>query len=224
MNLLGIDTATAASAAAVLRADGQSFESPPGVERLSQRPAHASELLPAVAACLQEAGLGFEDLDGVAVGVGPGSFTGLRIGIATARGLAHAHGLGMHPVSSLAALAAGVEDRPVLALIDARRGELFAGIYEAGAALREPWVDTPEAVAEAARSAGIGALAVGDGSLRFRELLEAAGIEVAATDSGLHVPRATWVCRLGSRVQPQPPGRVLPHYLRAPDAIPTSDR
>ena len=224
MNLLGIDTATAASAAAVLRADGEVFETPPAADRLWQRPAHAAELLPAVAACLRDAGLGFEDLDGVAVGVGPGGFTGLRIGIATARALAHAHGVPVHPVSSLAALAAGVDDRPALALIDARRGELFAGLYRAGTELREPWVDTPEAVAEAARSSGVAPLAVGDGSLRFRGLLEAAGIEVAATDSELHVPRATWVCRLGSRVEPQPPGRVLPHYLRAPDAIPTSDR
>jgi tRNA threonylcarbamoyladenosine biosynthesis protein TsaB len=224
VNLLGIDTSTAASSAAVLRADGRAFEQVPPVERLEQRPGHARELLPAVEETMAAAGIGFGDLAAVAVGIGPGSFTGLRIGIATARALAHAHGLSTRPVSSLAALASGVEGRPALALIDARRGELFAGLYEDGRELRAPWVASPERVVESVQAHGRAPLAVGDGSLRFRGLLEAAGIEVAPMDSGLHVPRATWICAIGSLVAPEPPETVLPHYLRAPDAIPTSDR
>ena len=98
MNLLGLDTSTAASAAAVLRADGEAFEagSAPGGPR-----AHAQELLPAAAEAMEAAGLDWPELDAIAVGVGPGRFTGLRIGIATARALATAAGCELRPVSSL---------------------------------------------------------------------------------------------------------------------------
>src|SRR6185295_15261498 len=112
--------------------DGQGFEVRPEPARLAEPPAHASELMPAVHEALERAALGFGDLDAIAVGVGPGGFTGLRIGIVTARALASSAGLELHPVSSLAALAAGAGERRVLALIDAKRGELFAALYEGG--------------------------------------------------------------------------------------------
>ena len=90
MNLLGFDTATAACAVCVVRGDGEAFDETPPAERLADAPAHATELMPAVARALGRAELAFGDLDALAVGVGPGGFTGLRIGIATARGLATA--------------------------------------------------------------------------------------------------------------------------------------
>ena len=126
MSLLGFDTSTAASSACVLRSDGVAFELTPAPERLSRPPAHASELMPAVAEVMDRAGLGWDDLEAIAVGVGPGAFTGLRIGVTTARALAHAAGLPLRPVSSLAALAAGIDADERLAVIDAKRGELFA--------------------------------------------------------------------------------------------------
>ena len=107
MSLLGLDTSTAASAAAVLRDDGREFELRPPSARLLEPPAHARELMPAVRTAMERAGLGFGDLGAIAVGVGPGGFTGLRIGIVTARALARAAGLELRPVSSLAALAGG---------------------------------------------------------------------------------------------------------------------
>jgi len=219
VTLLGIDTSTPASAACVLRA-GESFEVVPEPARLLERPAHARELLPAVADAMARAGLGFGDLDAIAVGLGPGSFTGLRIGIATARALASAAGLELRPVSSLDALAAGmgVDEEPRLALIDARRGELFAALHDpAGEALWPPFVAAPEAVAERVRQAGFEVRAAGDGSIRFRGVLEAAGISVDPDESGSHVVRALHVCRLAQAVPGQPPDAVLPDYLRAPD-------
>ena len=218
MTLLGIDTSTSASSACVLRDDGESFEVAPESQRLAAGPAHARELMPAIADVMERAGVGFEELEAIAVGVGPGTFTGLRIGIATARALAGASGLQLRPVSSLAALAEGIDAELRLPLIDARRGELFAALYDTGGVVWEPFVATPEAVAERARKAGPGLRAAGDGSIRFRGVLEAAGIGVDADKSRSHVVRALHVCRLAQTLPGEPPETVLPDYLRAPDA------
>jgi tRNA threonylcarbamoyladenosine biosynthesis protein TsaB len=223
MNLLGLDSSTAASAACVLRDDGVAFEAIPDVGELAAGPAHSRDLLTRAAECLDRAGLDFAGVDAVAVGTGPGTFTGLRVGIATARALAQAHGLELRPVSSLAALAEGIDADVRLPLIDARRGELFAALHDAGGAtLIEPFVATPEAVLERVRESGLDPLAAGDGSLRFRGLLETAGVRVADRESQAHVVRALYVCRLGAGTEPVAPETVLPTYLRLPDAKPRS--
>jgi len=218
--LLGLDTSTAASTAAVLRADGQGFEVRPAPARLAEPPAHASELMPAVHEALERAALGFGDLDAIAVAVGPGGFTGLRIGIVTARALASSAGLELHPVSSLAALAAGAGERRVLALIDAKRGELFAALYEDGEERWPPFAARPEVLAERLQAAALNPLAVGDGSVRFRDELEAAGARVAPAESGSHTVSALQVCRLAIGTAPVPAEAVVPDYLRTPDAKP----
>ena len=226
MSLLGIDTSTAASAACVVRADGEVFEVAPDPAALAARPAHASELMPAVADVMKRAGLDYADLEAIAVGVGPGTFTGLRIGIATARALATANGLQLRPVSSLAALAAGIEAEPaeahlLLPVIDAKRGEVFAAEYARGGERRwGPLALRPEELAKRVRPAGAAPLAAGDGSLRFRGVLEAAGISVMPDESRAHVVRALHVCRLAAAVRGVAPQAVLPDYLRAPDAKP----
>jgi tRNA threonylcarbamoyladenosine biosynthesis protein TsaB len=218
--LLGLDTSTAASAAAVLRADGRGFDVRPAPSRLSEPPAHARELLPAVGEALGRAGLGFGELDAIAVGVGPGGFTGLRIGIVTARSLAASSGRELRPVSSLAALAGGAGEGRILALIDAKRGELFAALYEDGEERWPPFAARPGAVAERLRSEALNPLAVGDGSVRFRDELEAAGARVAPAESGSHTVSALQVCRLAIATAPVPAEAVVPDYLRPPDAKP----
>jgi tRNA threonylcarbamoyladenosine biosynthesis protein TsaB len=219
--LLGIDTSTSASVACVLREDGESFEVAPEPERLAAGPAHARELMPAVAEVMERAGTDFRELEAIAVGVGPGTFTGLRIGIATARALAGSAGLTLRQVSSLAALAEGIDAELRLPLIDARRGELFAALHPAdGEPIWPPFVAAPEAVAERVREAGLVVQAAGDGSIRFRGVLEAAGIGVDADESRSHVVRALHVCRLAQAVPGEPPEAVLPDYLRTPDAKP----
>ncbi len=223
MTIVGFDTSTAASSACVLRADGQVFEHVPPPERLAEPPGHSRELLPAVADLMERAGVTWADVDGVAVGAGPGTFTGLRIGVATARALATAARLPVHPVSSLAALAAaaGADEPRVLALIDAKRGELFAALFEGGKQVVEPFAARPEQLEERAGRELAGAVAVGDGSLRFRENLEAAGVRVPPDGSELHVVRALHVCRLAAEVPAQQPEAVLPTYIRDPDAEPS---
>lgn len=242
MSLLGIDTSTAASAACVVRADGEVFEVAPDPAALTARPAHASELMPAVADVMERAGVDYADLEAIAAGVGPGTFTGLRIGIATARALASANGLRVRPVSSLAALAAGIEaaagDAPsLLPVIDAKRGEVFAAEYAPGGDRQwGPLALCPEELAKRvaegagaraaggpagqARTASQPTLAAGDGSVRFRRVLEAAGISVMPDESRAHVVRALHVCRLAAGVPGVAPQAVLPDYVRAPDAKP----
>jgi tRNA threonylcarbamoyladenosine biosynthesis protein TsaB len=210
VNVLGFDTSTAATTACVLREDGEAFEFEPAVARLFERPAHASELMPAIDGLMREAGLGFSELDALAVGTGPGGFTGLRIGIATAHGIAQATGLAIRPVLSLDALAAGIEAEHAFPLIDARRKEVYAP---------GPFVGS---IDDAIARAPEGALAAGDGSIRFREALESAGIRVAPGDSRTHLVKSLYICRLAATVQPAPPESVVPCYLRAPDAKPPS--
>ena len=218
MNLLGFDTSTAATSACLLRDDGQAFETNPSDERLLGPPAHARELMPSVARVLREANLTYADLDTIAVGVGPGTFTGLRIGVATARALAQAEQIPVHPVSSLAALARGIDADYRLPLIDAKRGEVFAALYRGDEELWPPFAAAPEHVIQQVREAGLTVVAAGDGSLRFREVIEAGGIAIGP--AGAHAVRGLHICRLAERFPAVPPEAVLPNYLREPDAKP----
>ena len=218
MKVLGFDTSTAATGACLLRDDGEAFEVIPSEEQLTGPPGHARELMPAIAKVMADAGLRYPDLDGIAVGVGPGTFTGLRIGVATARALAHAHDIPVHAVSSLAALAGGIEAEHRLPLIDAKRGELFAALYSGDEEVWPPFAATPAALIERVREAAVTVKAAGDGSLRFREELEAGGI--ALGPAGAHAVRGLHICRFAARVPAVPPEALLPNYLREPDAKP----
>lgn len=168
----------------------------------------AGRILLAVDAVLAEAGVGRRELDGVIVGVGPGSFTGLRIGIATALGLSHGLGIPVTGVSSLAALAAGAPG--AVAAVDARRGEVF---------VQEPdRVQRTIAAVDLARELAPHVTVVGEGALRYREELEAAGAEVPPAAEPRHRLRVDSYPGL-ARFDGTP---VEPLYLRAPDAIPTA--
>ena len=222
MNILGLDTSSAASATCLLRSDGAAFEHRPDPAELGAPPAHARDLLLAVERVRQGAEVDWGEVGALAVGVGPGMFTGLRIGVATARALAQARAIPVRPVSSLRALAAGIEARVALPLIDARRGELFAALYRDGEELWSPLAASPEAIVERLAEGGLRPRAAGDGSLRSREALEAAGVEVAPGDSPEHVVRALHVCRLAAGSPDASPEAVMPMYLREPDARPLS--
>jgi tRNA threonylcarbamoyladenosine biosynthesis protein TsaB len=225
VTIVGFDTSLPVTAACVLRADGEAFTTPPpSPERLLGRPGHSAELLPVLAELLEQAEVDWREVRALAVGVGPGTFTGLRIGVATARGLAHGLGIGISPVSSLAALAAGLEDaadgRPRLPLIDARRRQVFASLYE-GTRPEPEWgplaLDPDDLFARLA-DLDPAPLAAGDWALESRSDLEVAGAIVPPADSGLHAVNALHVCRLAEAIEPLPPERVRPTYVRLPDA------
>jgi tRNA threonylcarbamoyladenosine biosynthesis protein TsaB len=214
VNVLGLDTATSSTAVALARADGWLREARDEVAP-GERPRHARCLLALAAELLREAGLEWGEIERIAVGVGPGGYTGLRIGLATARGVAMAHGAQLVGVGTLRALAEPLRERAAVAVLDARRGEAFVAVYRAGEELLAPCVCRPSALAGLARAGGGEALAIGGGALRFREFLERGGVPVAPTESHLHRVSAGAICRLAAS------GSVtaaVPDYLRLADA------
>ena len=146
--VLGMDTATGVLAVAVA-VDGEVLRETATGPGEDGRPRHSALLLREVEACVELAG-GWGRIDRIAVGVGPGSFTGLRIGISTARALAQARSLPLAPVGTLAALAAGIREgagdtaAQALPVLDARRGQVFAALHGPdGEELWEPAVLAP---------------------------------------------------------------------------------
>jgi tRNA threonylcarbamoyladenosine biosynthesis protein TsaB len=222
--IAGLDTATDDVSVAVVR-DGEVVD-----ERLvpkpdGGRPRHAEALLVELEAAAGVAG-GWDSVDRLAVGVGPGSFTGLRVGLATARAIAQALCKPVVPVGTLAALAAGIaegggEGRPRLAVLDGRRGEAFAALFgPGGREIWEPLVAKPADLGERVKTLPDSPLAGGSGALRFRGELEAAGVEVLPDSSEAHRVWARNVCRLAA----DGPLSPQPIYLRPPDAQVWLDR
>ncbi|HTP23338.1 MAG TPA: tRNA (adenosine(37)-N6)-threonylcarbamoyltransferase complex dimerization subunit type 1 TsaB [Solirubrobacteraceae bacterium] len=231
MRILAFDTATPSTTVALSGA-GEVVYMARDDPRPGQRPGHATRLLPLTAAVLKRAGIGWDGVDRIAVGLGPGTFTGLRIGIATARALARARDIPLVGVSTLQSLAlAGPEARPsaagldaVFAVLDARRGEVFAASWridealEFDNALLLPKAFAPQALAELISPLGEAALAIGDGAIAFRGVLERSGAFIPDDDSQLHRVTATNHCRLAASLRASAADEVRPDYLRAPDA------
>jgi tRNA threonylcarbamoyladenosine biosynthesis protein TsaB len=243
VRILGFDTATRATTVALLNTDTDEALERRDDPEAGARPRHTTRLMALVVEVLDAAGADWPDVDRIAVGIGPGTFTGLRIGVATAHALARARDIPLVGVSSLHALARGAVSAPeraetltapegaanaeqaVMAVLDARRGEVFAAGWSAAdvahaeaAHLLEPSALAPEALAEVITAAGGTWLAVGDGAIEFREALEASGARIPERDSGRNRVSAVEHCRLASRLAPGAPEGVRPEYLRLPDA------
>ncbi len=194
--ILSFDTATDVATACV-SSDGEVL----GESATTGRSVGAQRLLDDVHGLLERAGLAPGDVGMVVAGTGPGTFTGLRIGLATARALGFALDVPVRGVSTLAALRH--PDEVDVACIDARRGEVFC----AGPGI-EPRAIEPAALAALLPA---GATVAGDGAVRYRDVLE--GARIPPDDSPLHVPHARHHAAL--HVGAGPPE---PCYLRAPDA------
>ncbi|HEX7914294.1 tRNA (adenosine(37)-N6)-threonylcarbamoyltransferase complex dimerization subunit type 1 TsaB [Rudaea sp.] len=224
MNLLAIDTATEACSAA-LGFDGKIIER----SELAPR-RHAELILPMIASLLAEAGLARRDLDGIAVGRGPGAFTGVRLAISVAQGLALGLDLPVVPVSSLAALAldaphAAHRDEPILAVIDARMGEVYTGTFRRTAdglveaisdeavGPAEKWILPKNPQMDNARWS-----VVGSGWDAYRDALTARLPAPPAFADGKRYPQAHAVLRLATprfaRGEGSAPEAALPVYLR----------
>lgn len=226
MIVLGLDTSTPATVVGLRLADGttlQARDDPGG----SERPGHATRLLPLANGLLHEAGLEWSAITRIAVGVGPGTFTGLRIGVATARGLSQSLEIELVGVSSLTTLsyAARVEkpdETGLLAVIDARRNEVFVAAYDGDveAVASHTLVPTEMSglLTRAEASTGLARwMAVGDGATRYRDAIECLGVVVPDGSSSLHRIDACSLCELGE-LAPRGGVDVVPDYLRRPDA------
>jgi tRNA threonylcarbamoyladenosine biosynthesis protein TsaB len=213
MNLLAIDTALDRCSVGVARAGGPAVLVSETIGR-----GHAERLFGMVAAAMAEAGLAFADLDRIAVTVGPGSFTGVRVGVAAARGFAlvlarPAVGIGtLEAIAEEARSLAG--DVPVLAALDARHGEVCAQAFGPGGT---PWSEPTAGPAEAfAREVGAGMVLAGSGARAVAAALSPPGTPVVHQATA---PDIAAVTRLGlAAAEPSHPPRPL--YLRPPDARP----
>lgn len=209
MRVLAIDTALDAAQAAVLEGDVVL-----ALRSESMTRGHQERLAPMVQAVMAAAGLGFDALDRIGVTVGPGSFTGLRVGLAFAKGLSLARRLPCVGVGTLEALAASAGDGRVAAAVDARQERVYLQLFRDATALDDP-----------------GMLDIREAHLRIEALrcegpVRIVGPGAVLLDAGTHafgVPDPAALGRLIARAA-EPTGRPQPLYLRAPDARTIAER
>jgi tRNA threonylcarbamoyladenosine biosynthesis protein TsaB len=221
MLILGIESATAQVGCAIGGHEGVLASA-----HSSRAKRHAEILTPQIDFVRKQARVELREISVVAVDIGPGLFTGLRVGIASGMALAHALGVPMIGVVSLDLLAFPVRfsNRLIVAAIDARRGEIFHAFYRAvpGGVQRmsEYSVGTPDDLASEILARGEECLMVGDGALRYREAYEGLRrVEIA--DHGFAYPSASALVQLSHaqalREEFVKPWEIKPLYLRKPD-------
>ena len=222
MLILGIDTATPQVSVAVGGHEGvlSSVHSARGKQ-------HAESLTPAIQFACRQARIDLSEIGVVAVDLGPGLFTGLRVGVAAAKAMAHALRVPMIGVTSLDLVAFPVRfaSRLIVASVDARRGELFYAFYRQVPGgiqrLSEQVVGTPDDLASELLASGEECLLVGDGALRYREVFDGLN-KVEIVDEELQYPSAASLVMLAHaqalREQFVKPWELAPLYLRKPDA------
>ncbi len=228
--MVAIETATETVAVAVRTGAGVQAEL-----ALTGRRRHVETLTPALEHLLGQTGLVPADLGVVAVDVGPGLFTGLRVGVAAAKGLAQSLGVGVVTATSLDVLVVGAAAAGhrglVLACVDARRGEVFAAVRDvaagpdaaAGAELLAAGLFAPDALSAALEALGGAAVvAVGDGAQRYADVLgKVEGLRVVAPALSFPPPAALLELartELEAGESPVEPARVVPLYMREADA------
>ena len=217
MNILALDTSMGACSAAVLRTNGP--ERALFVRQEAMARGHAEALMPMVAETMAEACLPFAELDVIAATTGPGSFTGVRIAIAAARGLVLVTGAGLFGTDSLTVMAKAAEHlaEPFAVAVDARRGMLYFGLYDGDARkLEGPLLLSPADAAQ--RLPATLRRAVGSGAASLAEAAAGRGLRVAASFAELQ-PSAAALAQIAYESGETSP-TLKPLYLRPPDAKP----
>lgn len=218
MLILGIDTSTSRLSLA-LRRGGTTLVEKSVVPHRRQ----AEAILPELSALLAEAGMAARGLQGVAVGLGPGSFTGLRVGAAVAQGLGQSLNLPVAGVSSFLAVAAAGGAETTLVVADARQEMLYAGLYaRRGGTWEALWPESLLSAAEtAARLPRAGVTLSGPGAEMFAGALAQAGAVLASAPDAQRFPDAAVIARLAEPALlagGERPEAVVPHYLRRTQA------
>ena len=217
MFILAIDTALDACAAGILDTRTSTLVAH---ESLPMQRGHAEALMPLIARVMAGSGIGFADLDRVAVTTGPGSFTGLRVGLSAARGIGLAAGKPVVGITTLTAYAAPVVSRdaghPVISAIDARHDHLYYQVVSSdGGSLVRPRVAPIDEVLEAAQFGAPHIVGNAADILAARWPADAPPVQVDPQPA----PEIAWVGWLGAAVNPET-ALARPYYLRAPDAKP----
>jgi tRNA threonylcarbamoyladenosine biosynthesis protein TsaB len=226
VRVLAFDTATRATSVAL--DDVELRDDPP----VGVRPRHTTRLMPLIVEVLERTSTEFSELDRIAVGIGPGTFTGLRIGVTTARSLSRSRGIplvGVSTLESLALNAVGGESparqtpalEAVVAVLDARRQEVFAAAWELAEPRRQllaPAAFAPEELARRLAGFAPRTLAIGEGAVEFRAVLERAGVLIPADGSTLNRVTAVNQARLARTLAGTDTNEIRPDYLRLPDA------
>lgn len=208
MHVLAVDTSTPATSAGIVEVTTDTVV-PVATRSVVDARAHGEQLAPLITLALSEAGIGVGELGAIVAGLGPGPFTGLRVGLVTAASMGHALGLPTYGVCSLDAFGAGTTGR-VLAATDARRKEVYWAVYADGSRVEGPAVDKPVDVRVDVDGA------VGDGALLYAEVL---GLPVR--DEPRYPPLSALVGVAAERIRAGAPSEILtPLYLRRPDAVP----
>lgn len=218
--VVGLDTATADTAVCAAYGGEVLHEARLGLTA-DGSPRHSTALLAEVERAAAASG-GWGQVGRIAVGRGPGSFVGIRIGLATARGLAVSTGVPVSGVCTLDALGRAMTeqgDGPNLAVLDARRGEIFAALYSpSGEQLWEPFVAAPEVLADRLAELPAPVLAAGSGAVRFRQELADRGVDIPGDADPVHRVSARHICALAEAVGYGGGDSLDPIYLRPPDA------
>jgi len=211
--VLALDTATPASTAAVAEVTGDALHGL--AERRTVDPrAHGELLAPQIRATLAEAGVRPMDLAAIVAGIGPGPFTGLRVGLATAASMGQALGVPTYGVCSLDGLGLAAGPGRVLVATDARRHEVYYAIYLDGRRATEPQVARPADLKVTADRA------VGEGALKYSEII---GLPI--DEHVLYPPGAALISLAAGRIRERAAGdRLTPLYLRRPDALASAAR
>jgi tRNA threonylcarbamoyladenosine biosynthesis protein TsaB len=234
MLLLGIDTATRRIGVVLANEHGMLGRVELGGSSDTSPPRHAETLAPAIRWCCEQVGVELGQVSAIAVGIGPGMFTGLRVGVTTAKVLAQSLRVPVIPVPSLDLLSYPLRyaRRLVVATIDARRNELYWAIYQPvpGGVQRvsEYELGTPDDLVAELVARGADALVCGDGSIRFSEAFATLGSRVELAGSSHASPSLSALAELArARYEREDfctPAEVLPMYLRQSDAELTWDR
>ena len=228
MNILAFDTCLGAVSVAV-RWRGAGGEWLMRHAREVRERGHAERLMPMIAEVMEEAGLAFSDIGRIAVTVGPGTFTGVRVGVAAARGLALASGMAAVGATSLAVMAHQADEllgpvrggRLLAVAVDARRGSVYLQLFAGRAAMRRSRPCCWPPTMRPARSARGPSIVVGSGAAVVAGAVRAAGGQAEATLADLQ-PDARSLALLAADLAPAHPLRPL--YLRPPDVKPQADR
>lgn len=198
MNILAVDTATSRCSVALSTGSGD------GQRLLDSSGGHSSLILGMVRELLREPGMKLDDLDLIAVDVGPGSFTGLRVGVGVAQGLAYASGLPVVGIGSLAALSSVCPERTVIPALDARMKQVYWGVYRAGECIIPPHVDDPHRLEPELAGLSIPEppVGVGNGWLAYPDAMPATLAGVPLEIRGEHYPEALQIARLAAASGP----------------------